>query len=150
MFPLPLLIEPRPVSLARVRLLHLAALAALFLAELPPLAQLAGIGLLGLSLARLNTAPAAVRLRAHRDGRLEIWRDTAWQRVALQAASVALPGLIVLRWREGRRRHSLVLTAAALPEDEHRRLRVWLRWKARFGAAEVAPPFDSGIPGRLH
>ncbi len=152
MFPLPLLIEPRSSPLARrlLLLLHLAALAALFLAEVPPLARVAGVLLLAVSLTRLPSPALELGLRAHRDGRLEIRRDATWKRVALRPDSVALPWLIVLRWREDSRHHHLVLPGDALSRDEHRRLRVWLRWKARFADAVPELPFDSGIPGRLH
>jgi toxin CptA len=139
MFPLPLLIETRASALARLLLLavHLAALAALFLALLPTAARLAGIALLVASLRKTWKRPVAVRLRARADGQLEAWRDAAWKPLPLQADSVALPWLVVLRWREGRRRRSLVLPADALPGDEHRRLRVWLRWKAGIGATPL-------------
>lgn len=146
MFPLPLLIEPRPSSLARMLLLilHLAALAALFLAELPDLARWAGVVLLGASLAAGRRPTPQQVLRAHQDGRLEIRRDSTWKPLVLQADSVALPGLILLRWQEGRRNHSLVLPGDALSPQDHRRLRLWLRWKARIGAP------DGGSGERLH
>ncbi len=146
MFPLPLLIEPRPSSLARVLLLilHLAALAALFLAELPDLAQWAGVVLLGAGLAAGRRPTPQRVLRAHRNGRLEIRRDFTWKPLVLQADSVALPGLILLHWLEGRRHYRLTLPADALPRDEHRRLRVWLRWKAVIGTP------DGGSDDRLH
>lgn len=132
MFPLPLLVETRasPTAGRLLIALHLAALAALFLA-LPPLEiRLAGAVLLGASLWVAWRRPVVVRLRASVDGQLAIWREAAWQPVRLSADSVALPWLIVLRWREGGRSHSLALPADALPGDAHRRLRVWLRWKA--------------------
>jgi len=138
MFPLPLLIETQASATARMLLiaLHLAALAALFLALLPAVARLAGIALLGASLWMAWKQPVAVRLRAKADGKLECWRDSAWKPLELRPDSVALAWLIVLRWREDGRRHSLALPPDALSGDEHRRLRVWLRWKA--GVA--APP----------
>ena len=131
MFPLPLVIETRASALARAALLgiHLAAACALFLASLPTPPRLLGLGLLGASLWRCRKPAAPLRLRARVDGRLEIWRDAAWKSLSIQPDSVALPGLIVLRWREGGRSHSLVLPADALSGEDHRRLRVWLRWK---------------------
>ena len=146
MFPLPLLIESRPSSLARVLLvlLHLAALAALFLTELPNFVQLTGVVILGASLAAGRRPTPQRVLRAHRDGKLEIRRDSTWKPLVLQADSVALPWLILLRWREGQHHHRLALPADALSRDDHRRLRVWLRWKAVIGAP------DGGSDDRLH
>ncbi len=137
-FPLPLLLETRPSPTARTLLLalHLAALAALLLALLPPAARLAGVALLCASLWLTWKQPGATRLRAKADGQLEIWREGGWKPVKARPDSVALPWLIVLRWREGRRSHSLVLPPDALPGDAHRRLRVWLRWKVD----TAAPP----------
>ena len=131
MFPLPLVIETRASALARGVLLaiHLAAAFALFLARLPTPLQLAGLALLGASLWRTRTPPATQRLRAMADGRMEIWVDATWKSLPIQSDSVALPGLIVLLWREGGRSHSLMLPADAMSGEEHRRLRVWLRWK---------------------
>jgi toxin CptA len=139
MFPLPLLIEARASAMARslVFALHLAALIALFLAALPTPAQLAGLALLSASLWLSCKLSVAVRLRAKADGKLEIWRSSAWKPVVLRPDSVALPWLIVLRWREGRRRHSAMLPTDALSGEEHRRLRVWLRCKAGAAASRL-------------
>ena len=132
MYPLPLVIETRASASARGLLIaaHLAAVAALFLAALPDAARLVGGACLAASLGLGWRRPADLRLRARADGQLEIRCGDAWQPVRLSADSVALPWLIVLRWREGRRGHSLVLPADAVAGDEHRRLRVWLLWKA--------------------
>jgi hypothetical protein len=134
MFPLPLVIETRNSATARAVLLvaHLAALAALFLAALPAPPRIAGCLLLGASLWLAWRRQDAPHLRGKVDGRMEIWRDAAWRPLQLLPDSTALPWLIVLRWREGRRHHSLALPADALPGEDHRRLRVWLRWKAKF------------------
>lgn len=139
MTPLPLVIETQASVIAKGLLiaLHLAALAALFLALLPAVARLAGIALLAASLWIAWKRPVAVRLRAKADGKLECWRDSAWKPLELRFDSVALAWLIVLRWREDGRRHSLALPPDALPGDDHRRLRVWLRWKAVAGATPI-------------
>lgn len=131
---MPLLIEPRASARAGALSLaaHFAALAALFLARLPAVAVLAGLALLLASFIasrRRSSAPPALRCTA--DGRLEIRREATWQAAAPLPDSVALPWLIVLRWREDGRRHSLALPPDALSEVAHRRLRVWLRWKTR-------------------
>ena len=132
MFPLPLVIDTTASAALKSLLVavHLAALAALLLTSLPGAVRLTGALLLGGSLWATWNRLVSVRLRARADGQLEIWRDAAWKQVQLRSDSVALPWLIVLRWREGRRRHSLALPGDALAGDEHRRLRVWLRWKA--------------------
>ena len=133
MFPLPLVIDTKASAALKSLLVavHLAALAALLLTSLPGAVRLTGALLLGASLWATRNRLVSVRLRARADGQLEIWRDAAWKQVQLRSDSVALPWLIVLRWREGRRRHSLALPGDALAGDEHRRLRVWLRWKAK-------------------
>ena len=132
MFPTPLLLDTQASRVARrlALALHLAALAALLLARLPPFVWAAGLALLAVSLALSTRRPDLPRLRCKSDGRLEIWRDGGWRAAQLLPDSVALPWLIVLRWRENGRRHRLLLPPDTLRGDEHRRLRVWLRWKA--------------------
>ncbi len=132
MFPLPLLIQPRASAIATGLLwtTHLAALAALQYASLPVVAYLVGTLTLTASLAfHLRRSPPP-RLRCKADGQLEIQRDAGWKTASVLPGSVALPWLIVLRWRENDRHHSLLLPADALPAPMHRRLRVWLHWKS--------------------
>lgn len=133
MTPPPLLVEPRASVIAGALSLaaHFAALAALFLARAPAAIVVAGLVLLLASFiaSRRRTAPPLIRCKA--DGCLEIRRAATWQAASVLPDSVALPWLIVLRWRENGRRHSLPLPPDALSDDEHRRLRVWLRWKTR-------------------
>ncbi|MDD5389351.1 MAG: hypothetical protein PHD37_08390 [Gallionellaceae bacterium] len=138
--PLPLVVETRASATAKGLLLaaHLAALVALLLASLPTALHLGGGALLGASLWMAWKRPVVTRLRGKADGQLEIWREAAWWPVQLRPDSVALAWLIVLRWREGKKNHSLALPLDALPGDEQRRLRVWLRWKAVPGATPVA------------
>jgi toxin CptA len=139
MYPLPLVIETRASATARFLLVaaHLAALAALFLALLPLPLRLLGCVALAASLGLIWRRPASSRLRGKGDGQMEIWRAAAWQPLELRADSVVLPWLIVLRWREGRTRRGLALPADALAPDDHRRLRVWLQWNARFPQAPL-------------
>jgi toxin CptA len=134
---MPLLIEPRASASSGALFLaaHFAALAALFLAHLPAAAGLAGLALLVVSFVAGRRRSPPPRLRCKADGQLEIQRDAAWQAASLLPDSVALPWLIVLRWRENGRRHSLALPPDALSEVAHRRLRVWLRWKSRRSGA---------------
>lgn len=134
-----LLIETRPSALLRLwpPATHLAAAAALFVAQLPPAARLVGLTLLAANFLACRRRPVPTRLRLDPDGRLQVWRDAAWRPGQVLPDSVAWPWLIVLRWRENGRRHSLPLPPDALSEDEHRRLRVWLRWKAGGTAASL-------------
>ncbi len=132
MFPLPLLVQPRDSAIVRGGLwgLHACALAALLYASLPTPAHLAGtLALAASGLLNLRrSAPPSLRCQA--DGRLEVRRGAEWQAASVLPESVVLPWLIVLRWRENGRRHSLPLPADALSAPVHRRLRVWLRWKS--------------------
>lgn len=132
MIHLPLRVQPEPSRQLRwlLAVLHLLALAALLQADLAWSWQGAGVGLLSASLWSGLRTPTPPTLRAQADGRLLILRGDAWQPVQLSPSSIALPWLIVLRWREGRRHHALALPADSLDPDTHRRLRLWLRWKA--------------------
>lgn len=133
MYPLPLLLETRPsVQLRRFRFgLYGLALLALFFAQLPWPARFAGLALLVAAILVAPRQPLTARLRCHGDGRLDVWHGDVWQSVRVCPDSVVWPGLIVMRWREsGRHARALVLPLDTLSPDEHRRLRLWLRWKA--------------------
>lgn len=61
----------------------------------------------------------------------QLWNaQSGWQPIQLRPDSLALPGLIVLRYRRPGQWFSrgLCLLGDALPEDSHRRLRVRLRF----------------------
>ena len=76
-------------------------------------------------------------LRRDADG-WQLWnRADGWQAVQLRPDSLALPLIVVLRFRlKGERRvHSLCVPRDALAPDEHRRLRVRLRFSRRRWAA---------------
>lgn len=109
------------------------ALAAVWLAALPPWLQggstvaLAGLVLHG---RRRATWP---RLRIAADGRLQVRAGTGpWREIETLADSFVSPVLIVLRYRppDGRVR-SLALLSDSAPADDLRRLRVSLRWARR-------------------
>lgn len=130
-------LETRPSALRWLWPLatHLVAAIALFVAQPPPPARLAGLVALAISLGAGRRQAVPTRLRLDPDGRLQVWRDATWRPAQVLAGSVAWPWLIVLRWRENGRYHSLPLPPDALSADAHRRLRVWLRWKAGGAAA---------------
>lgn len=113
------------------------AVLALFLGAIPWFVTL--VGLLacalhaGYALPRqiLLCAPSSVRgLRHDADG-WQLWSERdGWQPVQLVADSLALPSMIVLRFRfpGGWLKRSVCIPAGALAPDLHRRLRVRLRF----------------------
>ncbi|WP_136474821.1 protein YgfX [Pseudomonas sp. DG56-2] len=87
----------------------------------------------------LNHPQAVSGLRCDRDGWHLFSRAQGWQKVQLRPDSLALPGLIVLRYRPAGRRWSqgLCITYDALEPVQHRRLRVRLKFsRRRWVAAE--------------
>lgn len=114
-------------------LLGLAALA-MMLAALPLWAQGCGLALLGLVAFRWR-ARGALRLQCQADGNLSLMLEgVAWQPVALLSGSVVNPWLSVIRYRDetSNKTGSLLILPDSLDEDDFRRLRVWLKWKAGF------------------
>lgn len=132
MFPFPLLLtvaSSRRLAFA-LGLLHFSALAAVWLASLPMGMQLAASLGVGFSLYRHSRPQPPIRLRCHADGRLEIWQTGIWRQAEAIHPAMLLPWLTVLRYRPHGQRHmsTQVITPDSLPEDDFRRLRVWLRW----------------------
>ncbi|WP_414155923.1 protein YgfX [Pseudomonas sp. BNK-44-a] len=117
------------------------ALATLWLVELPWwLAACALIGCLAhacwvIPRRILLTHPDAVTgLRRDARGWQAFSRACGWERIRLCRDSVALPGIVVLRFmREGRWvAQSQCIPRDALTADEHRRLRVRLKFSRRW------------------
>ncbi|WP_434457969.1 protein YgfX [Stutzerimonas urumqiensis] len=83
--------------------------------------------------------PAAVRGLRHDASGWAVWSDAdGWAPVQLRPDSLALPFLIVLRYRPADRRfvtRSVCIPADALPRATHRRLRVRLKFSRRRWAA---------------
>ncbi|MBA1272162.1 protein YgfX [Stutzerimonas azotifigens] len=80
----------------------------------------------------------AWRALRHDAGGWQLWNERAgWQRVQLRRDSLALPLAIVLRFRvEGQRfACSVCIPRDALPRDQHRRLRLRLKFSRRRWAA---------------
>lgn len=68
----------------------------------------------------------------------QLWSPaTGWQAIQLRPDSLALPRLVVLRYRlpAARRTRSLCIARESLAADAHRRLRVRLRFAPRRFAA---------------
>ena len=132
MFPLPLVVTVGPQRLLGTALtgLHGLAVAALWLAQLPISLQGACTVALLLSLWHYCKPRAPLGLRCHKDGKLEMKSGGGWILLTLEAPPVLLPWLTVLRYRQSAEKlpDSLVITPDALPAEDFRRLRVWLRW----------------------
>lgn len=73
----------------------------------------------------------------HDAGGWHLWRDGAWQSVQLRPDSLALPPLIVLRFRLPGQWwvRGLCIARDAMPAGDHRRLRVRLKFTRRRWAA---------------
>ncbi|MQA52825.1 protein YgfX [Pseudomonas piscis] len=132
--------------LAAYLLAQAFALGAVFLLDIPLFAKLLGLSLCLLHAAwalprqiLLSHPRAFTRLR-HGVAGWQLWnRAGGWQAVQLCPDSLALPLIVVLRFRlKGRRRiHSVCVPRDAQAADEHRRLRVRLKFaRDRWAAAE--------------
>jgi toxin CptA len=99
------------------------------------------IAALGVSyyLGRPEMAPLGMRLE--RNGQLAVKRGEGWQSVELLPSTMVTPWLSVLHWREGGRFRAFAILGDSLPAGDFRRLRIWLKWKAKLGAVSV-PGFD--------
>jgi toxin CptA len=90
----------------------------------------------------LNRASAFTALRRDADG-WQLWSaQSGWQAVQLRRDSLALPLVVVVRFRLvgkrrmlGRRVRGLCIPCDALPPEAHRRLRVRLKFSRRRWAA---------------
>lgn len=114
-------------------LLGLAVLA-IMLAALPAWAQWGGLALLGIVAFR-RRAQGALRLQCQADGGLSLMPEgVVWRPVALLPGSVVNPWLTVIRYRDetSNKTGSLLILPDSLDEDDFRRLRIWLKWKAVF------------------
>jgi len=87
-------------------------------------------------LARLLCRGDVTVLTLRADGRLGIGRaDGSVAEAEVDASTAVFASLVVLRYRRAGRCESLVLPRVATGEVAHRRLRVWLRCRAKTGAA---------------
>ncbi|MCW8278644.1 hypothetical protein IMF27_26485 [Pseudomonas sp. PCH199] len=130
--------------LAAYLLAQLFALGSLFLLTLPLWASLLGVlccllhGVWALPRQILLTHPQAFRgLRRNTEG-WQLWSQAAgWQSVQLRPDSLALPLVVVLRFRvKGERRvRAICVPRDSQAADLHRRLRVRLKFSRRRWAA---------------
>lgn len=118
---------------------------------LPPWWSLAGCAVLMVSLrialanhARRSARAAVVEVALAQDGRLELQRrDGNRAEGRLLPTTFVSPLLVILNLSTDRRRlpHAVLVPADSIAPDDHRRLRVWLRWRP------VAADIDHGKPG---
>jgi hypothetical protein len=75
------------------------------------------------------------RLILHTDGRLTIERDRDADTIDgdVHPATVVWPWLVVLVFKSPSGVGAMTLPPDALGDEEHRQLRVWLKWKANGG-----------------
>ncbi|WP_108095479.1 protein YgfX [Pseudomonas sp. GV071] len=118
---------------------HLCALVALLTAALPFWATVLGVALWAVHAgwAWRQRAAGFCAIRHDADGWYLGYSDGRWQSVQLRPDSLALPPLIVLRFRLPGQWwvRGLCIAADALPADSHRQLRVRLKFTRRRWAA---------------
>lgn len=118
---------------------HLLVGIGLSLLRLPLPVKVAIWFVLTLSLSRLVwqrrlSLPAALKLQA--DGGLAlIDAQGIATECGVQPETTVMPWLVVLRYKSLGKIRSLVLPVDALGAEEHRQLRIWLRWRARLDSA---------------
>lgn len=82
-------------------------------------------------LARMLCRGDSIALTLLPDGRLRIRRrDDSQGDAEVESGTTVYPSLAILRLRVNGRAETLVLPRAATGSDAHRRLRVWLKWRA--------------------
>jgi len=130
--------------LAAYLLAQAFALGAFFLLDLPSVARLVGLGLCllhaGWVLPRqiLLSHPRAFTGLRHSPEGWQLWsRSEGWQAVQLRPDSLALPLIVVLRFRLRGERwvRSVCVPRDAQAADQHRRLRLRLKFSRRRWAA---------------
>ena len=126
----------RRLALALIGL-HVATASALFAAQLPWTVRVAAVALLVLSARRALSrhanrtgSDAVVRLVRRADGRwAAIHRDGTALIGPLAGDSFIHPWLTIVGIRDGWRTCWTPVPADALSPDDHRRLRVWVKWQ---------------------
>ena len=90
-------------------------------------------------LARLLCRGDIETLILDEQGRLNVMRHGGQREaVDLDAATTVFTGLVVLQMRCRGRRETLAIPESALGAEAHRRLRVWLRWRAQISTFRAA------------
>lgn len=142
MFPLPLLVTVTPSRRLRLGILVLLAIAmaAAWLAQLStPWQTLLSLALVASAWRHLKQGKA-VTLRCDKAGRLSVNTDGKWSPLELVHPQILLPTVTLLRYRPAGNNwsKSLLVLPDGLPQEDYRRLRVWLRWMAKPGN-DVSP-----------
>lgn len=134
MFPSPLTVEVGSSRQLRLFLAvaHTCSAASILLADAPFLFQVASLFVLGISFGIYLREPSTVRLRGEQSGIFQIWQEGKWQFAQISGSSVFRPGFMVLRTTIADRPRliNLIIMSDSMPEDDFRRLRVWLRWRS--------------------
>jgi toxin CptA len=140
-FPLPLVVDIGSSRRLRAYLVaaHIAGGGAVFLAALPPSAQWSALFLVMLSLGIHLRAQPRLRLRCDQAGAMAVWREERWQAASIASNSVVWPMAIVLRLAYATtttnanqpRYSNVIVLPDCMPAADFRRLRVWLRWRAK-------------------
>lgn len=120
---------------AALAVAHALAAGGLLATSLGGSVKIAVVLALALSLAptwhRFVLRPCLVALTLKADGQIEATkRDGTTTTLQVDTRSTVLSWLVVLRLRGGDGPFALTLPPDALPGDDHRLLRLWLRWKA--------------------
>jgi toxin CptA len=130
---LSLSIDPSPWLRLALLGVHLLAGVAVLLADLAVWGQVLLLLTIAVSLLLHLRRQATHEIRCEPDGSLQIRIASEWRAATLLPASVVMPWLVVLHYRveDNGQTHHLVMPPDSLPSDDFRRLRVWLKWKAK-------------------
>jgi len=144
---LPQTLDRRPsVTLAAVLFFGFGlAIGVMALLPVHPTVCLVGVAILSMVLLNelrvvfLRGKGAVHRLRLLADGRVELgFNDDRWEFCDVRASSFVTRWLVIARLQGDTRAYALVLLPDGLAFDQHRRLRVWLRWCVKPDRVEPA------------
>jgi hypothetical protein len=133
-------LKPSPRLAALLGAAHFLALAAAWasLSGWPLAAVVAGIlvsAAASLAEALHRAGRAAVSVELHEDGRAA-WQDSrgGWHEARLGGGHFVAAGLVVMGLNRKNGRKWIVILPDSAPQEDLRRLRVWLRWRRAPGA----------------
>jgi hypothetical protein len=129
--PATLVFRRSPALIVVLALAHLLVGVGLLATDLSGVGKLLAWPILAWSLLASVRRMSAGALTLGRDGRLAlVCAEGEAVDCLVDASTAVLPWLIVLRLRTPAGRKSLTLPVDAMDAEGHRRLRVWLKWKA--------------------
>jgi len=137
----PARIEIRPSRRLRAALcfVHLLAATALAISGLPIVATAVAVMVVACSLWRCRALPPVIAYRLGDDGILSRYAaDGEPVAIDLLPGAVVLAWLVVARVRDDNGRDTLLAFPDSLPAADLRRLRLWLRWRAKFSGGASA------------